>query len=249
MARPLSEFLNGLPRDTVSLALRIGERTNPKDAGYVNLSDWGGRDALDVPALESELRERFEAGGWPADWPTVKIEAKPEPAGAGKMSTSWQDTGGKAAQPAGPIGPGDAYMAATALASKALDVLGRSLDNATAATAHARAETERARDEALMAHLNAADAENAAEKSALAAELSAAEHDPNMDRGASALERIGEALIEKMSGGKSALTQEELIASMQAAPDFVDSLFDDPRAEALMAAALARKAARATPPS
>ena len=249
MARPLTEFLSHLPKDTVSLAIRIGERSNPKDAGYVNLSDWGGVEALDVAAVEAELRERFEGGGWPLDWPTVKVEAKPDAAGAGKMSTSWQDTGGKAAAPpAGQAGPGDAYMAATALASKALDVLGRSLDNATNATAQARVEADNARNEALQAHLDRADAESAAEKSALAAELTAGAADPNMERGATALERLGEAIIGRMNPEKAALTQEELIASMEAAPDFVDSLFADPRAEAIVAAAMARKAA-ASPPS
>ena len=243
MARPLTEFLTHLPKDTVSLALRIGDRANPKDAGYVNLSDWGGLDGLDVAAVEGELRERAEAGGWPDDWPTLKIEAKPEAGGAGKMSTSWQDTGGKAKAAAGPATAADAYMAATELAGRALDVLKDSLRTALESGAYAAAAADAARVEAENARLDAKDAEQAAHLSAVQAELAGAAPDPNMDRGASALEKLADAAMAKM-GGKPDLTQDELIASMEAAPDFVDSLFSDPRAEAIIAAALARKAAK-----
>lgn len=248
-SRPLIDFLRKLPRDTLSLAIRIGESKSPRDAGYVNLSDWGGIDALDFEGLTADLFERFEAGGWPGDWPTVKVEAKPEAGGAGKMSTSWQDTGGKSSDRSAPAGPGDAYMEATKLASRALEILGKGLESAQTALANARIEADNARIDAVNAHIERADAEMAAEKSAFAAEMAGNTADPNMERGASALEKLGDAIVGKMTGAAPPLTAEELIQSMDASPDFVDSLFDDPRAEALVAAAMARRAKRSPPPS
>lgn len=248
-SRPLIDFLAKLPRDTLSLAIRIGESRSPRDAGYVNLADWGGIDALDREGLSADLVDRFEAGGWPGDWPTVKLEAKAEAGGAGKMSTSWQDTGGKSAERSAPAGPGDAYMEATKLATRTLEILGAALTTSQTALANARIEADNARIDVVNAHIERADAEMAAEKSAFAAEMAGNVADPNMDRGATALEKLGEAIVGKMNGASATLSAEELIQSMDASPDFVDALFDDPRAEALVAAAMARRAKRSPPPS
>lgn len=245
MARPLEEFLARLPRDTVSLALRIGERVNPRDAGYVDLDDFGGLAGLDVAGLAAELRERAEGAGWGIDWPTFRLEAKPEAKGAGKMSASWQETAGAGrAKDAGPAGPGDAYMAATDLAKSVVATLAKSNADLTAALGQARAEADGARAQAVDAILDAKDAETAAVIEGLKADLAGGQ-DPAAERGASALERLGEALLGRMGGATGTqFTPEELLGAMEGNPAFVEALLDDERAQKLVAEAMARKAAK-----